>query len=325
MSNVLAQIQAAAAAYAETGNDMNQSVKGGGGAKLLPEGYTLARLVKYVEFGKQPQEYNGKAKEPALEYRLWFALYSDGYTNDDGTPYIISTYNNALSRNEKAGAYLLFKSLNWKGTAKNFAQLVGEGFLLKIENYTPKTQGAQPRSRIDTKGFLPPLDALSKRPYDIPPAREDDLGLFLWDYPTLDGWKALHIEGTSDEGKSRNWMQETLLGATDFAGSPLESLLIANAVAYTVPPKAAQTPKTGAGAAPALPAVGTAPAAPATPVAPVMTAPAPAAPAGTPPWESIPGQDNPAVGVAVPAVPAVPVVPSVPAVPAVPAPVVPAA
>lgn len=48
--------------------DMSETSKGGGGgSRLYPAGYAMARLVQYVEFGMQPQEYQGAAKAPALD------------------------------------------------------------------------------------------------------------------------------------------------------------------------------------------------------------------------------------------------------------------
>lgn len=275
----LEQIQALANQAAETGDDMTVVVKGGGGAKLLPAGNCLGRLVRYVEYGNQPQEFGGKAQDPAPEFQLGFALYGEGYQNEDGTPYIMSTYPIKRSRNEKAGAYLLFKALNWKGTATHFAQLVGQAFIVNIENKTPKDATKAARSTINLKGFLPPLDPVTRSPYAVPEARADDLGLFLWDYPTLDAWNSLYIDGTYDDGSSKNWLQGTLLAATNFAGSALESLLVTSGTAFTVPAPKAAPPSLPA--APAVPNLVAAPAPvvaaplgiPALPVAPPVTLP----------------------------------------------------
>jgi len=69
MSAKLAALQALAAQdVAESGIDLNEAVKGGGGGRLLPEGYAFGRLVEYIEFGNQPQEFQGQAKDPALEF-----------------------------------------------------------------------------------------------------------------------------------------------------------------------------------------------------------------------------------------------------------------
>lgn len=280
---VAAQLLAAQAAA--TGVDMTEVQKGGGG-KLLPAGGCLGRLVEYIEFGKQPQEFGGKAKDPMMEIQLGFALYGPGIQNDDGTPYILRPYSIALSRNDKAKAFKTFAKMNWKNQYTHFAQMIGEAFLLQIvhadKSKTDKTQV----SRLDLDGVRPPLDALTAQPYPVPEVRDEDISIFLWDYPDLDSWNSLKIDGTYDDGKSKNRIQETILGATDFAGSPLEQLL-----------KSAGLPGLPvAPAAPALPApVGVAPAvpfippvlaagqnlvspAPAMPVTPVLPVPSPSLP-----------------------------------------------
>lgn len=299
-----AEMQALANEAAEQGPDMNEVQKGGGGARLLPVGYAYGRLVEVVELGNHPQEFGGKQKDPALEVQLGFALYNTGdrqYQNDDGTPYIIRPYSFAISRNEKARAYLLFKALNWKGTKKSFAQLLGDAFLVKIEHVPKSKTDPTLVSRVDLKGFLPPLDAASQMPYPIPAATDDLMRLFLWSHPTKAGWDALHIAGTYDDGKSKNYTQERILGALDFMGSPLQQLLFNAGVTAlpTAPSAPAQPP-----AAPLPPGAGYAP----------MTPPA---------TQPVAPEVAPAVPLAHPAVPVAPpiaaaVVPSFPQPPGIP-------
>ncbi|MES9280104.1 hypothetical protein ABEP46_12315, partial [Cutibacterium acnes] len=38
-------------------------------------------------------------------------------------------------------------------------------------------------------------------------------------------WDALYIDGKDDNGKSKNWIQDTLLSSPAFPGSPLDVLL----------------------------------------------------------------------------------------------------
>ena len=314
-AQTLAELRALAdAEAAESGIDMNEAVKGGGGGRLLPAGYAFGRLIEYVELGMQPQEFNGKAKDPAIEFTLAFALWGEvpdpadptktiKYHNEDGTPYVIRPYSLSLSRNEKAGAFLLFKSLNWKGTAKNFGQLLGETFLVKIVHVPKSKTDTTIVSRIDLKGFLPPLDPVSRQPYNIPDVPLDQYNLFLWNRPTKAAWDKLYIEGTweAKDGKpaeSKNRVQETILKAVDFQGSPLQLLLggAVQALPQAAAP-AAVAPQAVAPAAPAVAAVAppvapvaavptavvpqvAAPLAPAVAVAPQPVAPAPVVPTG---------------------------------------------
>jgi hypothetical protein len=215
------------AAVEETGIDMTQTTAGGE-RTLLPEGYAFARLVEYIELGMQPQEFAGKAKEPALEFVLGFALWGDGYQHDDGSPYLLRTFRTPLSRNEKSRAVRIFKQLNWKGTARAFPQLLGQPILLKVVH--KKTGTGELVHRIDLDGFLPPLDPVSRRPYDIPAAPDSMYKLFLWNKPTLEGWNSIRIEG-EHQGKSKNYLQEACLGALDFQGSPLQQLLMQHGAA----------------------------------------------------------------------------------------------
>lgn len=317
MSAKLAALQALAAQdVAESGIDLNEAVKGGGGGRLLPEGYAFGRLVEYIEFGNQPQEFQGQAKDPALEFTLGFALTGQGYQNDDGTPYVVRTYNTALSRNEKARAFKLFKALNWKGTAKSFAQLLGETFLVKIKQVPKSKTDPKIVSRIDLDGFLPPLDPVTRQPYPIADAPDEMYRLFLWSRPTKEAWDSLYIEGEY-EGKSKNRIQEQILAALDFQGSPLQQLLMASGV--TALPTAAPATPVAAPVAAAPAAVAPTPA----PAAPVAPAAVPAAPAAVPAAPAA----VPAAPLAVPAAVATPAPVAVAPAPApagVPAPVMPA-
>ena len=255
---------------AETGPDMNE-VKKGGGARLLPEGWAFARFVEYIEFGNQPQEFNGQAKEPAPEAQIGFALYDTAdrkYSNDDGSPYIIRPYSFALHQNEKARAHKLFVAMNWKRTAKNFPQMLGQDFLVYIGHYDKSKTDKTKVSRIDLDKIFPALDQMTSQPLPVPPAREEDVAIFLWDYPTKEAWDSLFREGTFDDGKSKNTLQEKCMCATNFEGSALQALLMGSGVSAL--PSAPAV-------APALP---TAPAAlPQNPVSPSTASPA-ATPAG---------------------------------------------
>jgi hypothetical protein len=360
MSTILEQIAALAAQAAQTGINMTEAVKGGGGARTLPTGYAFARLVEYVEYGTQPQTMQGQPKPPSKEFTLGFALTGFApnpdptqpalpYANDDGTPYILRTFSIKESANDKAGAYLLFKSMNWKGDKTHFAQLLTDGFLVRIEQYTSKTPGSKPRSIINLKDIRPPVQSNpvtgQTEAYPIAPAREQDLKLFLWDYPTEAAWETFKIDGLNDDGSSKNFIQDKMLGALDFSGSSLEAMLVGSGKPFTRPaPKAvapaapqpaappAQMPAAVMPAAPTMPTVPAmhVPASPPFPTphqpvspataavlaTPVVTASVPAVPAVTSP--SVPVAVSPVAPVVAHAVPAVPAMPSLPAMPAMP-------
>jgi len=294
MSTILEQIKAQAELAAQTGPDMTE-VQVGGSARVLPLGMAQARLVGYIELGMQAQEYQGKAKQPAMEFQLMFALTGAApdpdnpgktlpYTNDDGSPYIFTTFPTSMSRNEKAQAFLVFKAMNYKGTAKHFGQLIGDAFLLPIVDMKNEKTG-KVRRTPDLKNIKPPYypDPMTGQVINVPvaPPRDEDLKFFSWEHPTLEGFNALKVEGeweNKDEKtgvitkESKNRIQEKMLGATDFIGSPLELLLKQNNVAYVIPAKKA------AATAPAVPTAAVPNVQAATPV--VAAAPAIAVPAG---------------------------------------------
>jgi len=286
---------------AESGIDMNEAQKGGGGARLLPEGYAFGRLIEYIEFGNQPQEFGGKAKDPALEFAVGFALWGQGYQNDDGTPVIVRTYNTALSRNEKSRAFKMFKALNWKGTAKSYAQLMGETFLVKIKHVQKSKTDTSIVSRVDLDGFLPPLDPVTRQPYPIPEAADELYRMFLWARPTKEAWDALYVEGKYDDGVSKNRVQETILAALDFQGSPLQLLLSNGVTSLPAPAALPAAPAVASVVAPAAVAGTIAPAAPVAPAVGVPAMPAAVAPQVATPFMAAP---------AVPTVPAPMVAPT---------------
>lgn len=272
------QILALAAEIAEVDDDMNEAQVGGGfKERRLPEGWSVARFTSYIEKGNHIELFQGKPKDPALMFTVGFELFSPNYLNEDGTPYFIESYDKARSRNEKSGAFKLFKAMNYKGLYKVFPQMLNQVFLVQIKDHLPKNAkpGQEPRSVIGE--IRAGIDVVTGQEYQCGPATK--LFLFSWAKPSLEAWDAMFIEGTNEQGKSKNWKQEKIAGATDFAGSALESLLLANN--RPIPKGTPQKVGAAAGAAPAgaAPQGAVAPVAatvvPATAVAPVVAAVAP--------------------------------------------------
>ena len=319
MNALLQQVQQLVDAGCVT--DMNE-VTTGGGFKIWPEGNAIARLIWYIETGNHAQKDHktGTMKAPAPQFKMAFAMFSPNYTQDDGSPGIIISYDTTISQSEKANATKIFKKMNWKGTAKHFSQFLTEPFIINIKQ-RKDANGKVVGSYVDLKEISAPVEPLSKQPYSCPEVSTDLLKLFMWDTPTKEMWDSLFIEGTRDDGTSKNWLQEQIMKAKNFPGSPIEHLIFgadvpalpsmtAEAAPVQVVPAAAPVPPPVASAA--VPATGvpdlplsapTAPAAPAMPAVP--TAPAPAAPAA-------------AARPTAPVVPSAPSIPQVPAAPAVP-------
>lgn len=210
-------------------DDMTQ-VETGGGFEY-PVGGCVARLVEYVEHGTQARKpYQGVARDPAPEFHLGFALYSQGFCKDDGTPRIYRTFGITMSRNDKSRSYQMFQQMNWTKKHTHFAQMLGDAILVSFVESQDK-QG-KTRAFLDLKSFLAPVDPVSRRPYDCPAATDDLFKLFLWDNPTKETWESIHID------KDDNWMQDKCMQATNYPGSPLESMLlqIGGTTTPTVPP-----------------------------------------------------------------------------------------
>ncbi len=323
----LAQLQAMADEEAEIGLDMSVASAGGGfQAKRFTPGWTLAYYTGYIEKGshrsRNPKP--GEKNEPKPQAQHTFHLLSSGYTNDDGTAYQMDTFDMNISNNEKAGAFLMFKAMNWRGDKKRFPQLLGGLYLIEIVDYLPKTAkpGQEPKSIINVKSIAPAIERITGAPYTAPlPLNEAWLKLFMWEKPHLAGWKSLYIDGVNDTTKqSKNWIQETIAGATNFAGSPLEIMLrssgqpvpaarvaapaVAAPVAGVAPPAAGVAPPAGVVAPNVAPTpVSSAPViAPVAPVAVVSPQPVAVTPVVSP---------APAVGVTPSVVAPTPVVVSV--------------
>lgn len=336
MSSALQRIQAAAAAAAATAVDMNEATSGGGG-RLVPAGAYVGRLCEYIDLGVQPQEYQGKAKDPAPNIRLGVAIfYSDPEKPQDPSPYVIRSSDMSISRNEKAGTFKAFAALNYKRdpNIKHFAQFIGQPFIFHVDVKKSKTSGRE-YNTIAWDKTGPAIDALSKQPYQVPELGDEFYRVFLWDYPTKEDWDALYIEGTNQDGKSKNFIQETILAALNYQGSPLQLLLEGGEALNQAPQAAAPAPQGVAPAAPAIAAPAAAPAAPAVPGVPAAplavpaASPAPtAAPVAPAPVaapeaaQSIPASTetgtttSPSEAPAAPAAPAVPTLPTIPGQPA---------
>jgi len=304
MSNLQYLLDLANEAAELSAIDMSESSTGGG-RQLLEENYYLARFCEYIELGKHAREYQGKPKPAALNFRLGFALFGEGVQSEDGTPYLLRTYDMTLGNNEKARAKQAFDNMNYVGTAKHFAQLLSQPFLIYVTVETSKKTGKQYNS-IDFAKVGAPVEALSRKPYDVPDIDEELYRVFLWDRPTQETWDSLFIEGTFDDGKSKNYIQETCLAAVDFQGSALHQLLSDAGLTLPEAPKdlegaeEASAEKEAAEEEFTAPPVPTAPKAPATPKTPgapkAAVPPKAAAPKAAAPKAAVPPAVKPAIG-----------------------------
>ena len=212
-----------------------------------PAGPTPARFIGYVEVGKQPQEYEGVAKNPALECLLFFELNGpkhkrtvvvDGADKEFTNRIKVTT---TVSVNSKAGFKKLFNEMRQeRENITHMAQMLGEPFLITVVHNTVG-EGDKARTyanmkdangwRIGPPVFIDPLDPDNKRPVPVPEPTQPIM-LMLWDNPNKMMWDSIFIDGTSTikkDGKevevSKNWMQELCMKATDYENSPLYDML----------------------------------------------------------------------------------------------------
>lgn len=221
MSDLNMNFDALVAAALETQSvDMTETGTGGGG--LMPAGQAYARMYKYIEYGQQPQEYNGKAKAPADEFKIGFKLYGGvaGCYNDR----TIDTFGLAVSNNAKAGAKKAFDKLNWKGDLKHPAQAMGRAFMVTITVKKNETTGKE-SNRLDLNGIFPAINPADGKEVQLPELDSADREFFFFAAPTVETWGALYQEGKWDNGDSKNREQETILKALNFPGSKLEQMI----------------------------------------------------------------------------------------------------
>lgn len=232
---------------AETGKDLTKPSSGGGDFAPPAEGPTRLRLVSYIETGIHTTDFQGKPKiKPRSE--LVFELSGPKHEPrklDDGTliPHRI-TVKEVVGTTARNGYIKLFNLLNVDGTAKNFIDLLVEGAWRGIVTHTKKVYGGSERTfanlkkdgvyQIQPVSFEDP-ETGEVRTVAVPPAITEPR-VFLWDYPDLDQWDSLYIDGTRDDGTSKNYLQEKIKSAENFVGSPIYSLLIESGrEAETVP------------------------------------------------------------------------------------------
>lgn len=242
---------AKAKAAAESGILNNLTETTTGGSRLLPEGMALAVFTGYIESGLQPQEFQGQVKDPRREFQLEFHIVGgmgvtkdgidEAFVPDDTESIAVHTFWTPLQNNSKSRCIKYFNAMNYKGTATSFAELLGTAFMLPVVHKEGKdrtTGKSVIRANIDPAGIIPAVDPMTRKPYAVPELPEDVYRLFLWDAPDEEQWNSILIEGTWDDGKSKNILQEHILSSMDYEGSALQEMLCG---AVTKAPQASKT------------------------------------------------------------------------------------
>jgi hypothetical protein len=241
--------KALAAKLAAQGADQTKATTGGGERELPAKGPGVCRLVAYIETGKQTKTYQGK---PTVydEVQLVFELTGKRHPPtvlEDGTkiPHRI-TIREKRSNNEKANFFKLMQRMNYRQEAQHMIALLGEGFKCEVFHDTWTGKDGKERTDVSLRNeagysIAPPRkeDEDSETGWvmiDVPPALTEPK-YFVWDAPTPESWASLFIEGQYPErkigdkvlpAKSKNVFQNRVVGAKNFDGSPVHTMLLAS-------------------------------------------------------------------------------------------------
>lgn len=244
----------------------------GAGSDYQPPaaGFTVGRLVEYVELGVHPQKpYMGTPKKPCEEVRIVFDLLGpknirevdvNGVKTKVCDRIVIKTMPKLLA--DKAKFFKLFcKMQDGRKNIKHMSQMLGEAFMLKIvhvKSEDGKTTYANIRDADGSWLVFPPVqpDPLNPdelKPLNVPPAISK-YRLFVWNNPTVNTWVSLFMDGTYkakdaagvEQEYSKNTIQDKIMTALNYVDSPLYTMLNSADTAaladLTEPPAKAKKP-----------------------------------------------------------------------------------
>lgn len=226
----------------------------GGDFQPPVEGTTVVRFIEYIELGKQPQKpWQGKAKPDADEVRLTFELLAVNKNRTDvreievdGVKRTVAdriSVRIAIKQGEKAAFKKLFEKMRYgREGITHMAQMLGMSFVAEVvhgKSADGKKTYANLRNEDGVWTIRAPRinkgNAIDGDDWVDIKVREaiSPLRCFIWDYANKESWDSLFIDGTrtvkDDKGVerevSKNWLQEVILSAKNYHGSPLEALL----------------------------------------------------------------------------------------------------
>lgn len=237
------EFDAVQAAIEAAANHEDHSVaeEGGGDYAPPPEGPVRLRMSKYIELGTVNDTFKGQPKKNDKVY-IAFQLFGKNYPpQEDGRPQEIGfTINYGLYEN--SAFFKLFNKLNHDQKAKIFAQLVGDAFMGDVVHKKTDTRTYANLRNDDGFTIRPPfIDKMDedgevvRQPVKVPELVGEPM-VFLWKYATKEMWDSLFIDGhwpdkkdksgvVTQEGKSKNYFQNTIMAAINFDGSPIQQIL----------------------------------------------------------------------------------------------------
>lgn len=222
--------------------DLTKSVEGGGFVRELPkEGAALFRLQSYIELGKK------KASNPtwsdAVDCLLTFELLHPKHmVEPEGKPAFPMTYTMHISKAGKATSRYrkLFAAMNWEGTHTHFDTMVGKtAFLGKLFHRTVG-EGKSAKTYVNLNddqgvwhiGAPRVVDPMSEAVTEVPvPEMYQEGKLFLWeeagwsDELISAAWNTLFIDGSFEDGRSKNWIQDSIMQAVDWNDSRTRNIV----------------------------------------------------------------------------------------------------
>lgn len=226
---------------------------------LPKEGPHMGRFIWYVEIGKHLKKGNPKYKtkdEDQNQALLGFELtgkksiseYEKDGEKKEFHPMLTANHIK-ISGHVKSPFKKLFDIMRAgsvsNSSATHFIQLLNEPVVAKVKHNTVEDK-TYANWRDDEGNFMvqPPVftnpETLETQRVNVPPAQEENFKVLIWDQPTKEQWDSLYIDGTHTrkekrkvDGKevevevehSNNWIQDLILKAKNFKGSPLHDLL----------------------------------------------------------------------------------------------------
>ncbi|QYD70136.1 hypothetical protein KZJ38_07465 [Paraburkholderia edwinii] len=239
-------VKALAAKAKKVSRDFTKTVAGGGEYTPPAAGPVSLRFVGYYEIGIHEKEIKGVTKTNE-KVQLVFELSGKNYpVKDNGEPLRMTITEN-LTQNVKSNIIKIFNKMNYEGTATHFTELLGNAYRGRIYHTEKEYDGkkvvyANLRNE-DGYSITPPVveqvddegNVTTKKVKVAEPVSE--LKAFVWDLASKEMWDAIYIEGEYEEkkdektgkvirpAKSKNVIQETIMSAKNWIGSPMQVLL----------------------------------------------------------------------------------------------------
>lgn len=205
---------------AETAHDMNDTSGGGGARILLPAGEYYGYLAQYVELGKHPDEFEGKHTGDFMRVRLGVAIFHDEDEDNEDAYEIIRPFPLNIKTGDRSGSVKVFRGLNVENDPdiKTIAEFLGVPRRFKV--LLKKNKKGKEYNEIDFAATGLAVEGVGRKaqPVTLPDIDEKHVQVFFWDHPTVEDWDSLFIE-------SNNFIQNDIVNAIDFPGSPIDTLL----------------------------------------------------------------------------------------------------